>query len=444
MNRCIATLCAAAASTAAAQTINEDQRLVADDASAFLNMGNAVSISADILVAGARSDDVNGSSSGSAYIFQIGTGVQLQKLIPDDGEPLDRFGAAVSISGGIVVAGAVGDDDNGSRAGAAYVFNGLSGAQIHKLTANDGTFDDEFGSSVAIDGSAIVVGAPGDDIPLGGAGSIYVFDSGSGLQLRKITAPDAAPGDNLGASIAIHEGIIAAGAIGDDDNGSNSGSAYTFNASTGAQIAKLVPDDGTSGDLFGASIAIHNGIVVVGVPNDDDNGSFAGAAYTFDANTGKQLARLAPPSPMAFDNFASGVAIHNGTVCIGAFGIGGSGTAYLFDANSGQLTATLIGLDSAPGDAFGAAVAMDGQNIAVGAPSDDSPLFDAGSVYTFTPPDDDCPADLNDDGALDFFDVAIFLGLFSDGDLTADFIADGTLDFFDVVEFLSQFAEGCP
>jgi hypothetical protein len=55
-----------------------------------------------------------------------------------------------------------------------------------------------------------------------------------------------------------------------------------------------------------------------------------------------------------------------------------------------------------------------------------------------------CPADLNNDGALDFFDVAAFLGLFGAGDLAADWNNDLALDFFDVAGFLGDFGAGCP
>ena len=56
----------------------------------------------------------------------------------------------------------------------------------------------------------------------------------------------------------------------------------------------------------------------------------------------------------------------------------------------------------------------------------------------------DCVADLNNDGMLDFFDVQAFLNLFSGGDLAADFNNDQTLDFFDVLAFLQEFSAGCP
>ncbi len=55
-----------------------------------------------------------------------------------------------------------------------------------------------------------------------------------------------------------------------------------------------------------------------------------------------------------------------------------------------------------------------------------------------------CPADLNHDGQLDFFDVLLFLQAFSNHDPRADFVPDGTFDFFDVLAFLQAFSNGCP
>ena len=54
-----------------------------------------------------------------------------------------------------------------------------------------------------------------------------------------------------------------------------------------------------------------------------------------------------------------------------------------------------------------------------------------------------CPADLNSDGLLDFFDVGVFLAFFTNGDPAADINDDGTLDFFDVSAFLAAYQAGC-
>ncbi len=55
-----------------------------------------------------------------------------------------------------------------------------------------------------------------------------------------------------------------------------------------------------------------------------------------------------------------------------------------------------------------------------------------------------CAADMNHDGALDFFDISAFLSALSDGDANADFHADGVFNFFDVSAFLDALSAGCP
>ncbi len=74
------------------------------------------------------------------------------------------------------------------------------------------------------------------------------------------------------------------GARGDDDNGPISGAAYLFDTATGQQTVKLLRDDGASYDYFGVTVAISGATVVVGAPADDDNGSNSGSAYLFDAS----------------------------------------------------------------------------------------------------------------------------------------------------------------
>ncbi|MCA9274882.1 MAG: hypothetical protein KDA29_02545, partial [Phycisphaerales bacterium] len=54
-----------------------------------------------------------------------------------------------------------------------------------------------------------------------------------------------------------------------------------------------------------------------------------------------------------------------------------------------------------------------------------------------------CPSDTNLDGALNFFDVSVFLSNYNAGSLAADLNGDGVLNFFDVSTFLSSYNMGC-
>ena len=135
----------------------------------------------------------------------------------------------------------------------------------------------------------------------------------------KLMASDGYSNAYMGETIAIDNGIVAIGAYGNKDFGYNSGTAYLFDAVTGSQLFKLSPGDGVEWGYFGYSIDIDNGIVVVGAYGDDDNGSGSGSVYLFDADTGLQTAKLLPDDGMDLDYFGISVAIDNGIIAVGAF-----------------------------------------------------------------------------------------------------------------------------
>ena len=227
-------------------------------------------------------------STAAAY---ADLGDQLFKLLAEDGAADHRFGVSVAINGTIAIVGAWRDDDNGTSSGSAYLFDTTTGAQIAKLLADDGAQGDFFGGSVGISGppgkEVAIVGAFSDNDNGDVSGSAYLFDlsdPAKPTQLFELLAKDGAEEDNFGISVAITGTTAIVGAYRDDDNGAGSGSAYLFDT-TGRQIDKLLPDDGAADDRFGYSVAISGDIAVVGSWQDDDNGSNSGSAYLFDASS---------------------------------------------------------------------------------------------------------------------------------------------------------------
>ena len=93
---------------------------------------------------------------------------------------------------------------------------------------------------VAISGSTAIVGARLDDDNGSQSGSVYVFNADTGTELHKLTALGGASADLLGDRVALEGTTALVSAVGDDDNGPNSGSAYVFNVATGQQLRKLV------------------------------------------------------------------------------------------------------------------------------------------------------------------------------------------------------------
>ena len=210
---------------------------MAKDGAAYDRFGLSLFISGDRMVVGANGDDDKGSSSGSAYVFERqsnGTWTQAAKLVAKDGAANDYFGWSVAVSGDHVVVGALTDDDNGPSSGSAYVYerqvNG-TWTQAAKLVAKDGAAGDFFGRSVAISGEHIVVGVYGDDDKGGSSGSAHVFErqaNGTWTQAAKLVAKDGAAGDRFGYTVATSGERVVVGAYRDDDKGSDSGSAYPF------------------------------------------------------------------------------------------------------------------------------------------------------------------------------------------------------------------------
>lgn len=446
----VATGVLALAAPAFGQVINEDIKLLPSDGSVNAMFGNSIAISDGVIAVGAQSDDNPGMNFGSAYVFDAATGAEIAKLLPSDGAPGDVFGWSIAIADGIVAVGAQTDDDNGTSSGSAYLFDAATGVQLFKLLPDDGAASDLFGWSIAIADGVVAVGAQSDDDNGSNSGSVYLFDAATGVQMNKLLPNDGDVGDVFGYSVGIDNGVVAVGAYLDDANGGTSGSAYLFNAATGVQTAKLLPSDGVGGDNFGFSIAIAEGVVAVGMRLDDENGPNSGSAYTFNASTGLQIAKLITDDGAAHDHFGYSIAISNGVVAVGSRldddidNGGDSGSAYLFDAATGIQITKLLASDGSAANEFGYSIGIDNGVVAVGAHQDNDNGTNSGSAYVFTVPGADCPADLNGDGELDFLDISAFLTGFANSDPTSDLNGDGQYDFLDISEFLTAFTAGCP
>jgi len=291
--------------------------------------GHSVAIDGNVAIVGASGID---SYTGAAYLFNATTGTQLAKLAASDAAASDYFGDSVGIDGNVAIVGVDGDDDGGSSSGSAYLFDVTTGTQLAKLTASDAATDDYFGYSVAIDGNVAIVGAPYNDDDGDYSGSAYLFDVTTGTPLAKLTASDAIAEDFFGYSVAIAGDVAIVGSYG---YGSKYGSAYLFDVTTGTQIAKLTASDAAAEDYFGSSVAIAGNVAIVGASKDDDGSDDSGSAYLFNVTTGTQLAKLTASDAAVGDSFGGSVAIDGDVAIVGAASKRGGyisqGAVYLFE-----------------------------------------------------------------------------------------------------------------
>jgi hypothetical protein len=336
---------------------------------------NAVAISDSTAVVGLWFSQ---SDAGRAYVF-TNTGSawkQVAELQGSDTIGGDNFGSSVDISGTTVVVGA---PSYAGDAGRADVFTNTGGVwkQVAVLKGSDTVDGDEFGSSVAISGTAIVVGAVGH---AGNAGRAYVFTDAGGVwkQVAELKGSDTVARDAFGFAVAISGTTVIVGAIGH----ASGGAAYVF-TKTGQgwnQIAELTGSDTAAQDSFGISVSISGGVALVGAFNHAD---YSGRAYVF-THTASGWRQTAELKSVAHAEFGISVDIEGAIAVVGAFNVGGgAGLAYVYTEtkNVWKEVAKLKGSDTTRGDAFGVSVAISGVTVVVGSQGYEE---GAGSAYVFT------------------------------------------------------------
>ena len=315
---------------------------------------------------------------GRAFVFGETSGAwrQMAMLRGTDTEAGDYFGISVAISGPTIVVGANGAEHSGR----AYVFiKGTSGwHQTAELSGTGFGKGAAFGSSVAVSGDSVVVGAPLQNV-FSGAAEVFGDGVGGWLPVARLTSDETSVGNYFGFAVAMAGDAIAVGAPG---RLVGEGRAYIFKPSGHGwrEEASIVGGDSAVGDDFGYSLALSGPTLVVGGPWHDSAG---GAAYVFSlgARGVHQVAELKGRGTVAGDRFGSSVAISGSTIVVGAPRHGnGAGEAYMFDwaGGSWREAAAMTGPGTAVGDAFGTSAAVAGATVAVGASRHDGT---DGAVY---------------------------------------------------------------
>ena len=392
----------------AGTTWTEQQKLVTGSG-AIEFAGFAVSVSGNTAMLGAHASGV-GVGSTYAYVRNGTTWSFTQRLLPPYNTADDRFATSVSVSGSTVIIGAPNDDTpvGGTDSGTAFVFARPTTFWVEQgpLRASDAGSDDFFGESVAISGNTAVVGAPGDDTPAGAdAGSAYVFfrTGSTWTEQQKLTASDAAAGDRFGSSVAIDGDTVVVGAPDDNVAGQTAqGSVYAFLRSgvTWTEQQKITAADGAAQDAFGTSVGVSIDTAVIGAPGDDTaTGVDAGSAYVFlRTGTTWALQQKLGIFGAAGDALGTAVSIDGDTALVGAPGADTSngpdtGAAYSYDRLPGgggtwNVPYELSASDGVAGNALGQAVSISGNEAFVGAPAADpaGAGTDAGAVYVYFRP----------------------------------------------------------
>jgi hypothetical protein len=309
---------------------------------------------------------------GRTYVFtETTTGWrQVAELKISDTVIGDVFGYSVAISGTTVVVGAPGYRDD---AGRAYVFTKTkAGWQLAAvLKGSDDVAPDWFGTSVAVSGATAVVGSTGHDK---GTGRAYVFTKTAAgwKQTAELTGSGTVVGNFFGSSVAISGTTVVVGAMGGYPF-NLPGRAYVFTKTKAGwkQVAELKGANPVSDDGFGTSVAVSGATALVGAPG---HGAYV---FTKTAAGWKPTAVLSGSDKVAADGFGISVAVSGTTAVVGAADL-----AYAFTttATGWKQAAELKGSDTDTEDEFGLSVAVSGTTAVVGAPLRAN---DAGRAYVF-------------------------------------------------------------
>ena len=328
------------------------------------------------LVVGSKFQD---NYRGAIFIYDA-DGTNQIKVSSSDTSTFDEFSLSVAIGNSKIAAGMPKSDDNGTSSGSAFIYD-LDGTNEVKITASDAAASDEFGHSVAIGNSKVAIGARKE----GTGGAVYVYNL-DGTGEVKITPSDTASSDVFGSAVAIGNSKVYVGAEGDDDNGSSSGSVYIYNLDGTGEV-KLTPSDGRSQARFGHSLAFGHDKLVVGAFMDDPVGDppAGGSVYVYDADGTNEL-KIRSSDVASGDDFGHAVAIGSNKIVVGAYGdddgASGTGSVYVYNLDgTGEVKITAS--DAAASDQFGYSVAVGGDKIYVGARYEDTPTNSAGSVYIY-------------------------------------------------------------
>lgn len=369
-------------------------------------------------IVGARNHDKSGSAYLISYDRITSSWEHVVEFLPggasanggfdgDEDSSYDQFGSAVAISPEWVVVAAPFTTASTGMVSLFWLDSVLGGGKLvpdAELVPTDKAYGMRFGSSVAISGDTLVVGAERDRSRLGSA-YVYKNVAGTWTQVAKLEPDDVSYDSqgNFGISVAIIDGIVIVGAPYDSTSGRRrNGSVYVYaeSGSSYSLVEKITPSNLLEGDQFGISVAVESSTnpsnnvqevrLAIGARFDDDKGQESGSVYTYLKSDGsnkftfdRQLLSSAY-SPGA--EMGTSVAMHGRNLIVGAKKWSGTGGVHYFRHGGTSWTEVEVVTPSggSSGDEFGSTLALTNDVAIVGSFANDEIGTDGGAMYSYT------------------------------------------------------------
>ena len=295
-------------------------------------------------------------------------------------ESLAGFGRAVSVNDGSVF---IGEAANPHQPGLVYVYQRVDDewSQQSELSATDGEIGNGFGASLTTEGDVILIGAPARDDERGAGYLFTKSGDGSWSQTAQLALSDTSKKGSLGSSVALSGDLVFLGAPGETDG---NGAVYVFRkteSGTWSQQQRLANPDTAQGIGFGSALEVGGSKLLVGAPEE------GGAVHVYrSGNEGSWEKETTLSSDQVTDNaqFGSTLGIFNDKVLVGApRDASGSGAVFVYERNaddSWNATGKLVAFDGQPRYGFGSSLAIAKDKLWVGTPGADDRK---GALYQF-------------------------------------------------------------
>ena len=287
------------------------------DTSSSDSYGNSVAIGCGRIVVGAPSHDSSLSNTGAAYIYDYFSSTRIAKLEPGSyAKATQKFGESVAISDGMIVVGAPGASSltaDSPHYGKVHVYN-LNGSSLFNIDPPSLEHKSKFGSVVAIGCGVIAVGEEGWDGSGTDEGRMHLFDY-TGTLISTINPPSTGSYNTFPSSISIGHGKIVVGDARHDTTTNEVGIVYIFDLK-GNLVKSILASDAGQNDLFGSSVSIGSGKIVVGSPGwDGSSANSVGAVYIYDMYGNKESKIY---TRIANIKHGSSVAVKHGRILVGS------------------------------------------------------------------------------------------------------------------------------
>lgn len=188
--------------------------------------GIAVAASGAVVAIGSPQDSGTASGGGAVYLFDAVTGASLRRLEKPVPAVDDFFGAPIAMLGNDILVAAPNDDAGANDAGVVYLFD-QSGVLLRTFQRPSPGAGEYFGQALTTVGPNVLIGAPKDGLGALDAGAAYLFDGTSGALLQVLQRPVPIAQETLGMAVAALGTSILVGTS-RDGPGFGTGSVLVF------------------------------------------------------------------------------------------------------------------------------------------------------------------------------------------------------------------------